>query len=292
VIPVLDVELAHAAAAELGEGPIWDARSQCLYFVDIMRGRVHRFAPGDASTRVYQIDRAVGAVGLTERGDLLLAVRDGFARLDPSSSAVTTIATIDQPADCRMNDGACDPAGRFWAGTMAIDERPDAGALYRLDPDGRVDTILEPVTISNGIDWSADGRRMFFIDSVSQRIDVLDFDCASGTVSERRPFVSIPVDAGVPDGLTIDAEDHVWVTLWRGGAVRRYTPEGALDRVVRMPATHPTSCAFGGDDLRDLYITTATIALDATARARQPEAGGLFRCRPGMAGRLPHRFGG
>ncbi len=292
MIPVLDVELAHASAAELGESPVWDARRRCLWFVDIMQGRVHRFAPSDRSMRTLQIDRPVGALALTERGDLVLAVRDGFARVDPESGVVRTIATIDHPADCRMNDGACDPGGRFWAGTMAADERADAGALYRLDPHGGVETIIAPVTISNGIDWSTDGRRMFFVDSATQRIDVLDFDRSSGAVSNRRPFATIPRAAGVPDGLTIDADDGVWVALWQGGAVHRYAPDGTLDRAVHLPATHPTSCAFGGEDLRDLYITTATIALDAATRRRQPDAGGLFRCRPGAVGRLPHRFGG
>jgi sugar lactone lactonase YvrE len=242
--------------------------------------------------RTYAIDRPVGALALTVRGDVVLAVRDGFARLDPDSGDARAVATIDHPTDCRMNDGGCDAAGRFWAGTMALDERADAGALYRLDSNGRVETMIAPVTISNGIDWSADGRRMFFVDSPTQRVDVFDVDPLSGLVTNRRPFVSLPPDAGVPDGLTIDAEDGVWVALWRGGAVHRYTADARLDRIVRLPTTHPTSCAFGGDDLRDLYVTTATIALDAAARERQPDAGALFRCRPGPVGRLPHRFNG
>jgi sugar lactone lactonase YvrE len=190
-----------------------------------------------------------------------------------------------------MNDGACDRAGRFWAGTMALDERPGAGALYRLDRDGRVETMLRPVTISNGIDWTGDDRRMYFIDSPTQSVDLFDFDATTGAIANRRTFVRIPPDAGVPDGLTVDAGEGVWVALWGGGAVHRYTPDGALDCVVRLPVTHPTSCAFGGDDLRDLYITTAAIALDARERERQAHAGGLFRCRPGFVGREPNRFG-
>src|SRR5262249_397331 len=181
--------------------------------------------------------------------------------------------------ELRMNDGSCDAAGRFWAGTMALDERPDAGALYRLSCDGRVEMMLRPVTISNGIDWTDDDRSMYFIDTATGSVDVFNFELTSGTISNRRTFVRIGREQGAPDGLTIDADGFVWVSLWGGGAVHRYAPTGVLDRVVRLPVTHPTSCAFGGPELRDLYITTATVALTADQRVRQPQAGGLFRCR-------------
>jgi sugar lactone lactonase YvrE len=293
--PPIDVELALDAQSELGEGPVWDARAACLYFVDILRGHVRRFDPATTAVRTFRVEQPVGAIALTHRDDLLLAVRDGFARLELANGRVSTIAAAapeDDPGDLRMNDGACDRAGRFWAGTMALDERPGAGALYRLSPNGRVDMMLRPVSISNGIDWTLDDRRMYYIDSSAQSVDVFDFDAATGAIANRRPFVRIPPDVGVPDGLTVDADDGVWVALWRGSAVHRYTPDGTLDRVVRLPVTHPTSCAFGGDGLRDLYITSASIALDAAERARQPHAGGVFRCRPGPAGREPFRFGG
>src|SRR4051812_9870934 len=154
IASALAVELAVDARAELGEGPVWDDRAGCLYFVDILRACVHRFDPVTGSLRTYDIGQFVGAVAPTERGDLVLAVRDGFARLDLETGAVRTLATVSATSpDRRMNDGACDPAGRFWAGTMALDERPDAGALYRLDPDGSVDVMVAPVSISNGIDW-------------------------------------------------------------------------------------------------------------------------------------------
>jgi sugar lactone lactonase YvrE len=289
----IDAEPALDAKTELGEGPVWEARAACLYFVDILRGHVHRYHPATETVRTFLVGQSVGAVAPTDAGDLVLAVRDGFARLNLETGGVTMIAgvEIDRP-DLRMNDGSCDRAGRFWAGTMALDERPEAGALYRLDRAGRVETMLRPVTISNGIDWTADDRHMYFIDSPTQSVDVFDFDLESGAIRNRRAFVRIPVEQGVPDGLTLDADDHVWVSLWRGSAVHRYTPDAALDRVVRLPVTHPTCCAFGGPDLRDLYITTAAIALDGPERDRQPRAGALFRCRPGPAGRLPHRFRG
>jgi sugar lactone lactonase YvrE len=292
VTVVLDARLAVDAGAELGEGPVWDARTRDVYFVDIMRGTVHAFSPGTERLATYHVGQPVGAVGLAARG-LVLAVRDGFARLDPESGAVRLIAEVDRDRmDLRMNDGACDPAGRFWAGTMALDERQGAGALYRLDPDGSVHLALQPVTISNGLDWSADGTRMYFIDSPTGRVDVFDFDAATGRLANRRPFLRIAPEAGLPDGLTVDADDHVWVALWGGGAVNRYAPDGSLAAVVRLPVTHPTSCCFGGGDLRDLYITTAWIALDSAARTVQPHAGGVFVCRPGVAGRPANRFAG
>jgi sugar lactone lactonase YvrE len=289
----VEAELALDSYAELGEGPLWDERERCLYFVDILRGHVHRFEPARGSVSTYPINQSVGAAGLTERDGLILAVRDGFAWLDFETGDVTMVADVerDKP-DLRMNDGSCDAAGRFWAGSMALDERTGAGTLYRLEPDGSVAASVRPVTVSNGIDWSGDNRLMYYIDSPTRRVDVFDFDIATGEIANRRPFVHVPRQSGFPDGLTVDADDHVWVALWKGGAVHRYAPDGSLSTIVDVPVSHPTSCCFGGADLRDLYITTAYVALDAAERTKQPRAGGLFRCRPGVAGRSPHRFRG
>jgi sugar lactone lactonase YvrE len=223
---------------------------------------------------------------------VVLAVAGGFARLDLDAGRFEMLAAVeaDHPQN-RMNDGACDPAGRFWAGTMAIDERPRAGALYRLDPDLTVHTMLTGVTISNGIDWSPDGRRMYYVDSPTRRIDVFDFDPKTGAIADRRPFVEVPADAGIPDGLTVDAAGFVWLALWGGAALRRYAPDGTLERAVPLPVSHPTSCAFGGPALDELYVTSARRDLTPDERARQPMAGGLLRLRPGVVGRPAHVFG-
>jgi sugar lactone lactonase YvrE len=288
----IDAALLFDVRAELGEGPVWDPANACLYFVDILRGWVHRYEPRTDTSRVYAVDRKVGAVALSESGELILAVQGGFMRLDVTSGRTTVITDVDADRpELRMNDGKCDPAGRFWAGTMALDERHGAGALHRLDPDGRVHTMLSGVTISNGLDWTADGR-MYYIDSPTQRVDVFDFDLASGDIENRRPFVRIPSEEGTPDGLTLDADGHVWVALWGGGAVHRYAPDGGRDAVIRVPTQYPTSCAFGGEDFGDLYITTAQLKLTAQERAEQPHAGGLFRARPGPKGRPQNRFKG
>jgi len=295
-VATVDAVLALDMRADLLEGPVWDSRDACLYVVDIMAGRVHRFDPATNACTTHDAHHtvdSVGAVALSDAGDLILATRDGFARLNPTSGVLTTIADVekDKPLQ-RMNDGKCDPAGRFWAGTMALDETPRAGSLYRLDPNGRVHVAVPGATISNGIDWSDDARTMFYIDSPTRRVDVFDFDLESGCASNRRPFVHIPDQDGIPDGLTLDADGFLWVALWRGGAVRRYAPDGTLDAIVRVPTACPTSCAFGGPDLRDLYVTTARIELSERERAGQPLAGGLFVCRPGATGRLPNRFRG
>ena len=287
------MECVLDAKAELGEGPVWDPDASCLYFVDITRGLVHCYDPETQASRSYQVNAMVGAVALTLAGDLLLAVHNGFARLDPGSGRVRPIADVeaDRP-DQRMNDGKCDPAGRFWAGTMAIDERHAAGALYRLDPDGRVHRMLDEVTISNGLDWSDDARLMYYVDTPTGSIDVFDFDVGTGAIANRRPLARVASGKGWPDGLTLDAEGYLWVALWSGGAIHRYAPDGTLDRVLTIPVTYPTSCAFGGADRGDLYITTAATALTPEERLREPLAGGLFRCRPGVQGRPAHRFRG
>jgi sugar lactone lactonase YvrE len=286
------VELVLDARADLGEGPRWDAARQRLLWVDIMRGRVHAFTPSTGACRNVAVGQPVGALAGGRDGRLVLAVAGGFARLDLDSQKFEMQAAVeaDRPQN-RMNDGACDGAGRFWAGTMALDEGPGAGALYRLDPDLTVHTMLTGVSISNGLDWSLDGRRMYYVDSPTRRIDVFDFELATGSIANRRTFVEVPADAGVPDGLTVDAAGFVWLALWGGAALRRYAPDGTLERVVPLPVTHPTSCAFGGAGLDELYVTSARRPLTGEEKARQPQAGGVLRLRPGVAGRPAHLFG-
>jgi sugar lactone lactonase YvrE len=288
----VDIELALDAKAQLGEGPIWDDVRQRLLFVDIMRGQVHEFDPVTGRDRVLDVGQPVGALAPTVRGDWVLAARDGFFRLDPETGRVTLVAPVEADvADNRMNDGYVDARGRFWAGTMNLLGRRH-GALYRLDPSGAVSRVLAGVTISNGLDWSPDGQRMYYVDTPTGRIDVFDFDEAGGRLANQRPFAAVPHTAGHPDGLIVDAEGGVWLALWAGGALHRYAPDGRLDRVVPLPVTHPTKCAFGGPDRADLYVTSAWIELSPERRAAQPLAGGLFRLRPGVQGQPLHRFAG
>jgi sugar lactone lactonase YvrE len=191
----------------------------------------------------------------------------------------------------RMNDGKCDPAGRFFAGTMSFDPTPGTGAFYRLDPDLSVTRVLDGVTLSNGLDWSPHQRTLYYIDSMTQGVDAFSFDVRTGRLSDRRRLITIPADVGLPDGMTVDAEGYLWVALHGSGTVRRFSPDGSLERVVRLPVSHVTCCAFGGADYSDLYITSMTYGLEQKIRD-EPLAGSLFRCRPGVRGRPPFRFAG
>lgn len=284
---VLDVR------ASVGEGPVWDERTQTLVWVDIMNNSVHVFDPASGEDRAVDVEQPVGAAALRERGGLVLALRDGFALMDPDLCDLHWVAKVeaDLPTN-RMNDGKCDAAGRFWAGTMAFAVTPGVANLYRLDPDYRVTRVLSDITLSNGLDWSRDNRHMYYIDSTTQRVDAFDFDLEHGTLENRRAVVSIPSEVGLPDGMTVDAEDCLWVAVHGGNAIHRYTPDGELERIVRVPARHVTCCAFGGPDYGDLYIASMTYGLSPDALREQPLAGALFRTRPGVYGRPSYRFAG
>jgi len=280
-----EVELLVDAHAQVGEGPSWDTRENVLWWVDITGHLVHCYDPATGIDTTIDVGQAVGAVVPRASGGLALAVEEGFAVLDPKTGNIQLIAEAekDRPEN-RMNDATCDTSGRLWAGTMAYDETAGAGAFYRLDPDRSVTTILEHVTCSNGTAWSPDDKLMYYIDSGAQQVDVFDYERTTGSVSSRRKLIDIPADAGVPDGMTVDAEGHLWVALWGGGAIMRYSPDGKLVKVLAIPVTQPTSMAFGGPDLTDLYITSATEGLTEAARIKDPHAGALFRHRPGVKG--------
>jgi sugar lactone lactonase YvrE len=284
------VEVVVAAGAQLGECPVWDARSGRLAWVDILASRLHLTDVRSGATEVTDLPLHVGAIVPRASGGWVAALQDGFWSI--GSGAPVPLARIaDASPDRRFNDGKCDPAGRFWAGTMAYDERPGAGALYRLEPDARVTRVLDDVGISNGLAWSPDGGTMYYVDSLTRRIDAFSFDVASGAIRDRRVLVTIPPEAGYPDGLTVDAEGGLWVALWRGSALHRYV-DGRLDRVVELPVTKPTNCTFGGENLDELYVTSATKDLTPEERRAQPLAGAVLRLRPGVQGLPATAFAG
>lgn len=292
MIDTLQAELVLDARATLGEGPVWDEAHGRLDWVDILNRRLHHFDPRSGEGDHVDVGSHVGAFARRRKGGYVLALRDGFALLD-AAGEVSTLAPVDSDGGrLRMNDGKCDSRGRFWAGTMAYDVAQGAGSLYRLEPGGEVTRVLSDVTISNGIDWSADDRLMYYIDSFAYGVDVFDFDADSGTLSNRRRAFDVANDTGaplgitVPDGMTMDAEGYLWVAVHGAGEVRRYAPDGRVERVVTVPVLAVTSCAFGGVDLDELYITTAG------EHRRSELDGGLFRCRPGVRGRPARTFAG
>ena len=284
------VELVDDARALVGESPVWDEHRGVLLWVDIPGCRLHTYDPHAGRAASGPLDGVVGAIVLRPDGRAVAAVQDGFAELDLDTGRLTMIAPVEQGAPTRMNDGKCDATGRLWAGTMAHDLTPGGAGLYRLDPDGTVSTMLDDVTLSNGLDWSADGTTMYYIDTLAHGVDAFDFDLHTGTLSNRRRLIDVPADDGLPDGMTVDAEGFLWVALYLGGQVRRYAPDGTLDRILTMPVSTPTCPVFGGDDLADLYVTTSAMVM--AEPSTEPGAGGLFRCGVGVSGRPPNVFRG
>lgn len=275
-----DVDVVVNLRSRLGEGPRWDHRAGELAWVDILAGFVHRTDPGTGVTTTVPVGDTVGALALHGRNGYLLAAADGFSLL--TGDTVRTIAAVPVESGTRMNDGALDPAGRFVAGTMAHGAKAGGGSLYVLDPDGTIRTLIDAVTISNGIAWSDDGRLMYYVDSATQAIDVMDYDVDTGSVSGRRRWVEIPEDEGTPDGITIDADGCVWVALWGGGRVRRYAPDGRVDAEIALPVPRVSSCAFGGQGLDRLFVTSAAAGGPADDGNLD---GALFVVDPGCEGR-------
>ncbi|MFQ6146124.1 SMP-30/gluconolactonase/LRE family protein [Streptomyces seoulensis] len=266
--PAPEYEVVVDARAELGEGPTWDAAAGRLIWVDILACRVHTYDPVTGRRTVRTTGQHVGAAKPRTGGGLVLNLRDGVALLGPDGAfGWLHRAPV---TGRRGNDAAVAPDGSLWAGTMRYDEATGGGTLTRLTGDGAAREVLSDVTVSNGTGWSPDGRLMYYVDTPTGRIDVFDHD--GGRITGRRPLARVEEGAGFPDGLTVDAEGCVWVALWDGWAVRRYTPAGELDRIVRLPVPRPTACAFGGPALTDLYVTTARAGLTAP----HPLAGSLL----------------
>lgn len=265
-------DVAVGARAELGEGPTWDPARERLIWVDILSSRVHTYDPATGRRTVRTTGQHVGAAKPRAGGGLVLNLRDGVGLVDPGPEGAFRWLHRDPVPGRRGNDAAVAPDGSLWAGTMRYDEAPGGGTLTRFTGDGAAEPFLTDVTVSNGTGWSPDGRRMYYVDTPTRRIDVFDVPDGGRQAVNRRPLAQVEEGAGHPDGLTVDADGCVWVALWDGGAVRRYTPDGALDRVVTLPVPRPTACAFGGAGLSDLYVTTARTGLAAP----HPLAGSLL----------------
>jgi sugar lactone lactonase YvrE len=286
------VEIALNSRDQLGEGPFWDDLRGELVRVDISRGLVHGWNPSTGAAWQRERDGEVGAaIPRAGATGLVLAVGHRIVLEDGERTRVLATAEQDVPGN-RFNDCKCDPEGRLWAGTMSKERAPSVASLYRLVPGAEIERVISGTTISNGLGWSPAGDRMYFIDSPTHRIDVFDYDADSGEVAGRRAFAAIDPSDGLPDGMTVDAEGGVWVCLFGGGAVRRYREDGALDAVIPMPVTNPTSLAFGGPDLRTLYVTSARHGMSSEQLAAEPEAGAVLALEPGVAGLPGNRFAG
>ena len=286
-----EFDVAVGAGAGLGEGPRWDAATQTLLWVDIPGKCVHRYDPGTGEDSGQPAPGVVSLALPRRRGGVVVGLPDGLHLLDGDQSPLI-VAIESEQGDTRTNDGACDSAGRLWVGTMALDERSPIAALYRVDSHLGVTTVLTGTTISNGLGWSPTGRDFYFVDSPTRRIDVFDCDHETGALENRRPFAAVEVEGAVPDGLAVDTEGGVWVALHGGWGLRRYSPDGELAAIVELPVARVTSCCFGGEDLRDLYVTTRREGLRASELAAQPLAGALLRLDAGVSGLPTHAFAG
>ncbi|HEU5200482.1 MAG TPA: SMP-30/gluconolactonase/LRE family protein [Ktedonobacterales bacterium] len=289
-----DLEHLLAVQNELGEGPVWDAEDQVLYWVDIYGQTFYRFSPSAGELRKIEVGVQVGALAPRISGGLVMATRRGFALWDEPGAALTflTDPEADHP-ETRFNDGAVDPAGRFWAGTMlegSKDWDSAPGNLYRLDPDHALTRMDTGFAISNGIGWSPDYKTMYFTDSPRQVIYAYDYDLLTGEIENRRPFIQTPGEASVPDGLTVDSEGCIWSARWGGWRLIRYDPQGKQEREISLPVQYPTSCTFGGPALDEVYITSAFTELSVQQRVEQPLAGDVFRIKLGIKGMERPRF--
>lgn len=259
------IEVAVRERAKLGEGPTWDPATGRMVWVDILSARIHTFDPADGRRTVRATEQHVGAALPRAGGGLVVNLRDGIGLYGPGGDFSWLVH--DPVPGRRGNDAAVAPDGALWAGSMTYDETPGGGTLIRVvrDPSGGSAAVTDTraVTVGNGTGWSPDGRTMYYIDTPTGRIDRFRADRHSPgePLVDQGPLATIEPGAGYPDGLTVDADGCVWVALWDGAAIRRYTPDGELDRTVELPVLRPTSCAFGGPGLRDLYITTARVGV-------------------------------
>ena len=285
----MGTEIIYDACAKLGEGPAWDAKTQTLYWVDILDKRVYYHREGDDG--FIQLDDMPGCLAPTKNGTLLVAARASFLDLNPTTGKKTILATLDEPADNRFNDGKCDPTGRFLAGTMNLDETTPSGALYSFDGQS-VTRLMDGIRISNGLAWSPDYKTLYYIDTPTREVKAFDYDLSTGQIANPRVAITVPETLGWPDGMTSDTDGNLWIAMWGGAQVTRWNPQnGELLEQIALPAKNVTSCAFGGDDLNVLYITSARKGLEQADLTAYRHSGSLMRVQTKIQGMSTFEFG-
>jgi sugar lactone lactonase YvrE len=292
-MPNLTVEVVFRQPSELGEGALWDDREGVLYWVDIIGNKVQRFDPRNRSNLSYDVGESVGTVVLTKDHRLLLGLHSSIGWLDPESGRVTHLVDLesDKP-HTRLNDGKCDPKGRFWVGTICEREPRFDGGLYSLDTRLEVTQKLEGIQCSNGLVWTGDAATFYYVDTPTQEIWGFSYDVETGNIGDKRVVARIGKELGSPDGMAIDSAGHLWVALFHGHRVLRIDPrDGRIELEISVPATNVTSVAFGGVHLDELYITTARVGLSPEVLASEPLAGSLFRVKLPYHGVVANRFG-
>ncbi len=280
------MEVIEETKALLGEGPLWLADRKQLIWVDIESKQIHLLTPSTGEKRVITVDQRIGTIAPVEDGRMLCALQNGLYFLDINSEQLELITDPEAHLpNNRFNDGKCDPSGRFWAGTMPLGETIPSGALYRLDHNGAIHQMVTGVGCSNGMAWSQDQTTMYYIDTYTGQVDRFDYEAATGAISNRKAIIVMPQEQGYPDGMTIDAEGMLWIAHWGGYCVSRWNPAtGECLERVELPVSQVTSCCFGGEQLDELYITSARTGLSEEQLAQEPLAGSLFKYKPGVKG--------
>ncbi|WP_394199065.1 SMP-30/gluconolactonase/LRE family protein [Litoreibacter albidus] len=279
------LECLSAAGAIVGEGPVWDARQRLLHWVDVAAPAFHTYDPKSGEGRMIQAPYLVSAVLPANDNSMLAVTQNGLEHYDPETGKLQAVFDPEahMPAN-RFNDAKTDPAGRVWTGSMSLDASMPSGSLYRFDSVKDAKAVDGGFQVSNGLDWSPDGRTFYFTDTALGIVFAYDYDNESGTLSMRRAFLTFDAAEGKPDGLCVDSEGNLWIALWDGWRVACYGPDGTLKREIDMPVPRPTSCCFGGDDMKRLFITSASIRLPASVLEEAPLSGALFAIDVDVAG--------
>ena len=283
----VEVKIACDTVASLGEGAIWDYKNNRLLWIDIPEGKVFIYTPSDGKNAEISVGKTIGTIVPYEKNKVIVALIDGIYELDLETEKLTFICAPETPRveGNKYNDGKCDAKGRLWVGTMDMNSVTGRGGLYVVSGNGEYQQVLKEVTVSNGICWSLDGDKMYYQDSPLKTISAFDFDVNKCTISEREEVVKVPKDMGKPDGNTMDATGMVWMANWGGACVSKWNPHtGQMLQKIDIPAYNVTSVAFGGENLEDLYITTASKYMPEDKESLYPEAGKLFVCQPGCKG--------
>ncbi len=290
-------ELLLDAKATLGEGPAWDAKTQTLYWVDILQKRIY------AGTEILaELDDLVGCLAPRKNGHLILALsgattgsaveeRLSFADLDPVTAKLTVLTALAEPVNNRINDGKCDPAGRFLAGTMDMSEKEPSGNLYSLVSNSPPQKLLTGIRISNGLAWSPDHKVFYYIDTPTREVKAFDYDLSTGQIANARVAIRVPESLGWPDGMTSDTAGNLWIAIWGGAQVTRWNPNsGKLLEQISVPALHTSSCVFGGKDRNELYVTSARAGMSEADLVKYPLSGGLFKVKTKIVGMPTFEF--
>jgi sugar lactone lactonase YvrE len=280
------VSVAYQTNAELGKGAIWNYKTKDIYWVDIEGKSLNIFTPKTGQNKVLKTPSRIGTVVPRNNNEATIALEDGIYNIDLKTGEYKLFLDMkDELIGKRLNDGKCDPSGRFWVGSMHLEQITGEAKLFRIQDSTSIETKIDSVTISNGIVWTADNKTMYYIDTPTSQIKAYDFDNKTGDISNSRVAVVIPESLGFPDGMTIDEDDMLWVCMWNGTGVIRFNPKtGKVLEKIEVPAHNVTSCAFGGDNLETLYITTARVDMTEEELKKYPLAGSLFKVTPGVKG--------